>query len=102
MDDPEQAALLADLKESQENSNQPKEPWSPSLADWDLHAILMRDIIQTLFTVRAAVYSASGGKPGKTPEYPTPVTEVDRIMQRREIAWANNLLARYGFGDSYF
>lgn len=102
MNDPEQAELLAKLRSERSESGAEEEPWSPGISEYDLHAHLQRDIIQALISVRQAVIASAGGKPGKSPEYPVPVTEVDRVMARLETAWANDLLAKFGYGDEFF
>ena len=67
--------------------------WHPAVREWDLNAVLLRDIRESIVAVRDAVVSgtllpqANGGmkrdKPSKVAPFPTPETEVDRIKARR-------------------
>lgn len=101
--DPEQAELIARAREEQQQDpDYEPEPWSPRLADYDLHASLLRDVIQGILGLRAAVIASAGGKPGTVPMYPTPVTEVDKATARLERAWAQGVLSRFGFDAGDF
>lgn len=100
--DPEHAELIARAREEADNEDEGREPWSPRLAEYDLHAHLMRDMIQALVGVRTAVIAAAGGKPRSVPDYPTPVTEVDKATARLERAWAQNVLQQFGFDPEDF
>ena len=103
--DPEQAEIIAlhieEQKQKAEAADEQK-PWSPRVAEYDLHANLLRDLIQATLGLRAAVIASAGGKPGQTPDYPTPVTEVDRATARLERAWARGVLEQFGFDPDDF
>lgn len=98
--DPEQAKLIAQAREEQAGDE--SEPWSPRVANYDLHAHLLRDLIQSVLGLQAAVVASAGGKPGSTPTYPGPKTEVDRAMEVLNEAWARDLASRFGFDESDF
>lgn len=87
--DPEQAEAIA---KARSESTGEGEKWSPRLAEWDLHAHLQRDIIQALMGVQAAVIAASGNKPPQQESYPSPVTEIDRAVERANRAWAQSII----------
>ena len=93
--DPEQAELIALYRE--QHGDDEREPWRPRVREYDLHANLLRDAVQALIGLRAAVIASAGGKPGAVPEYPTPTTEVDKAAARLEKAWAQGVLTRFGF-----
>lgn len=88
LNNPEQAELIANRPGSGEK-------WAPRVSEYDLHAVLQRETVQALMAVRAAVIASVGGNPGKTPEFPTPVTEVDRAVARAQEAWADRIIAAY-------
>lgn len=98
--DPEHAELIARARE--ETADEDREPWSPRVSEYDLHAHLMRDVIQAVIGVRTAVIAAAGGKPRSTPAYPAPVTEVDKATARLERAWAHGVLQQFGFDPEDF
>lgn len=71
--------------------------WSPRVAEWDLHAIQMREVIHGLQSVRRAVILAAGGTPGSDEEFSAPVTAVDRALAIAERAAVDRMLTRWGF-----
>lgn len=98
--DPEQAEVIARARE--EVADEDREPWAPRLADYDLHANLLRDLIQATIGLRAAVIASAGGRSRTVPDYPTPVTEVDKATARLERAWAQGVLQQFGFSPEDF
>lgn len=76
LDDPEQAALLADLP-------QPDEPWRPRLSEWDLTAQVLTQIYGVLGAIFQQTVANGGHKPKPVPDLPVPETEVDRIREQR-------------------
>lgn len=95
--DPEQARLIAEARSKGSGEG---EAWSPRLAEFDLHARLMRDQIQALMGVQAAVIAAAGAKPPKIDPYPVPVTEIDRAVERANRAWAQSIIDTFTPGRS--
>lgn len=104
--DPEQAEIIARHIEEQKRkaaeAGEEQRPWSPRVAEFDLHASLLRDLIQATLGLRAAVIASAGGKPGTVPDYPAPITEVDKATARLERAWAQGVLERFGFSPDDF
>ena len=89
--DPEQARLIALQRQ---RSGDDGAAWSPRLAEFDLHARLLRDVINGLLGVQSAVIAAAGAKPPKPEPYPVPVTEIDRAIERATEEWAESLISR--------
>lgn len=98
--DPEQAELIARAREAAPQGE--AQAWSPRFAEYDLHAHLLRDVIKALLGVQAAVVAQATGKAPTVPDYPRPLTEVDRAIGRAERRWAQNILANFGFDPSDF
>lgn len=68
--------------------------WSPRVSEFDLHATLLRDVIQVLQGVQAAVIAASGNKPPKIVPYPAPKTALEEVRQEALQEWADDLISR--------
>lgn len=104
--DPEQAEIIAlhieEQKRKAAETGAEQSPWSPRVSEYDLHANLLRDLIQATLGLRAAVIASGGGKPGQIPDYPAPITEVDKATARLERAWAHSVLERFGFDPEDF
>lgn len=91
--DPVWAEYIVDQAEKRKKQHGDQEKWHPPVRDWDLQAMLLHDIRETLVAVRQAVIQstllpqANGGvkrdKAPKVSPFPTPRTEVDRIKARR-------------------
>lgn len=71
-----------------------KSEWAPRVSEFDLHALLLRDVIQSLQGVQAAVIAAAGGKPPKFPPYPAPKTALDDARERLLHEWADGLISK--------
>lgn len=103
VNDPEAAQYMAEARWAAENSDEQGEPWAPRVAEWDLHAALLRDLIQTVTALQETVYSGfARRKPPASQRYPYPRTEVDRIYEAMNRQWAVDLLAQFGFDESDF
>lgn len=71
-----------------------KPEWAPRVSEFDLHAVLLRDVIQALQGVQAAVIAAAGGKPPKFPPYPAPKTALDEVRKQELQTWADDLISK--------
>lgn len=92
--DPEQARLMALAREYAQDGDEQPEPWSPPPSEFDLHAMLLREIAHNL----AALVTQ-----GKTSAYiPAPRTEVDRQVEQIARLHAVSIGARYGFSAADF
>lgn len=89
MNDPESAELIARAQEQVPESE--REQWAPPLREYDLHAQLLRDTVQALMGVQAAIVAAAGGNPGQV-TYPAPRTEIDRAVARINREWAESII----------
>ena len=79
---------------ARENGDADSPEWSPKLSEFDLHAILLRDVIQALHGVQAAVIAGAGGKPPSISPYPSPKTALDEIRQQALQEWVDDLISR--------
>lgn len=90
-------ALLNDKEIAQEivaRETGEKSEWSPRVSEFDLHALLLRDIMQAIQGVQAAVIAGAGGKPPSISPYPSPKTALDEIRQQALQEWADDLISR--------
>jgi hypothetical protein len=97
LNDPEVAEQIAlaeiEREEAEARGELPREQWAPRVRDYDLHAMLLREIREAVLAVRASQFEttlvpAGEGKqkPMKapsTPLLPGPRTAVDRIKAER-------------------
>lgn len=85
-DDPEQAAVIAAARDEGQDDDAPT--WSPRLSEFDLHALLLREIAHNVASLAGA----------KNPTYiPWPKTEVDRQSELLARAYAVGVASRFGF-----
>lgn len=83
---------FAEAVVARESGDRPE--WAPKVSEFDLHATLLRDVIQALQGVQAAVIAAAGGKPPKIKPYPAPRTALEEVRQDVLQAWADSLISR--------
>lgn len=76
LNDPEQARLIAARPTSSES-------WTPLVRDWDLTAVLLREI-------REALVGLLGN--GRAKPIPIPRTEVDRVRARLDLVLAAQII----------
>lgn len=88
--DPEYAKHLASLPESEEK-------WSPRVSDFDLNAILLRDVLNTLGVISQQLVQVNGGSPKQPKPFPAPFTEIDRAKAAAEREFAEDLVGMFGF-----
>lgn len=96
LNNPEQADLIA-ARQELEQSASTTSAWSPRVAEYDLTAVMLREVIHALYVLRTEVRISGRRKPGTLPEFPAPVTEVDRAAARLERVWVDATLTRWGF-----
>jgi hypothetical protein len=90
LNDPEEAAVLAKMPA-------PDQEWAPRVADFDLHAHIMREVVNEIRSLTAVTIAVAGGKPGDVKPFPAPHTEIDRAIQAAERDWAESFVSQYGF-----
>lgn len=101
VNDPEAAKMMAEMRWAAEESDEPQEPWAPRVAEWDLHAVLLRDVIEGLRHLTETTYAGFARRKAPTsPPYPFPRTEVDRIYDQMNRQWAVDFLSQFGFDES--
>src|SRR5690625_4327569 len=104
--DPEQAEIIAlhieEQKRKAAETGAEQSPWSPRVAEYDLHANLLRDLSHATLGLRAAVIASDRGEPGQTPDYPAPLAAAATGTARLERAWAHSVLERFGFDPEDF
>ena len=93
--DPEQAAALAALR-LQELGGE-KHQWAPRVSEYDLHAMLMREILHAIKGLRQVSVAAAGGRPGQETPFPPPRTALDRAIEEAEREWAESFVQQFGF-----
>ena len=88
--DPEEAARIALAREYADDD---APSWSPRVSEYDLHALLLREIAHNVAAVAQA----------RNPTYiPSPRTEVDRMVEQMARTVAIDIGSRYGFSPDDF
>jgi len=93
--DPEQARFIAMAREFGPDGDEDdeREPWAPPMSQYDLVAMLLREIAQNTAAAAGA----------KKPNYiPTPRTEVDRQVEILRMQHVVSIGSRYGFSPEDF
>lgn len=93
-DDPETARYLAQLRL---DKNPGAGEWSPRVSEYDLHALLMREIIQRLDGIYQASVANTGNKPPQIPPFPAPKTAIDKAVAAAEREWTEEFVQKFGF-----
>lgn len=88
--DPERARELAQLPESTEK-------WTPRVSEYNLYAIIGREILAELSTLRATLVAVNGGKPKPSKPFPAPLTEIDRARASLETEFVEDLAGLLGY-----
>jgi hypothetical protein len=90
VNDPEAAAVIANMPRSEAE-------WSPRVAEFDLNAHLLREILHAVKSNGQITIASAGGKPGEVKSFPAPVTEVERAIEAIERQWAESFVGQFGF-----
>lgn len=93
LNDPESADEIAARPD-------PTEPWSPKVSEFDLHAVILREIVSELKVVVQTLTASGGARPKPFKPFPSPITEVDRAKKRQERKFAFDLVSEFGFGEA--
>lgn len=97
--DPEKAKELA---AAQLDDSRPKEPWSPRVADFDLKAAMMREVLGKLDAIQQAVIASAGGHPKRSKPFPMPRTEIEKAKLELEKEFVGDIIGMFGFNPSDF
>ena len=90
VNDPETARDLAMLPS-------PKESWAPRVSEFDLTALMMRDVLGVLTSIQQTLVAVNGGKPSPRKPFPAPRTEIDRAREALEREFMEDIGGLFGF-----
>jgi len=90
VNDKEAAAEIARMPQSSEE-------WAPRVAEFDLTAHLLREILHAVKSNGQIAISAAGAKPGEVKPFPSPRTEIDRAIEALEREWTESFIQQFGF-----
>ena len=90
VNDKEYAAHIANMPETSDE-------WSPRVAEFDLTAHLLREILHAVKSNGQISIGVAGGTPGELRPFPAPVTEVERAIAAIERQWAESFVGQFGF-----
>jgi hypothetical protein len=93
VNDKEYAGYLASLPN-------PDGEWAPRVAEFDLNAHLLREILHALKGLKQVTLAAAGGKPGEVKPFPGPRTEIERAVEAADKQWAESFVGQFGFEAS--
>lgn len=99
MNDPATAAYLAEISMQDEGE---KTPYAPRVAEWDIHATLLREAVDGIKGLRATLIGVNGGKPGTIQPFPSPRTAIEAAKEAAEKRWAVDFSAQFGFSPEDF
>ncbi|WP_461169265.1 hypothetical protein [Arthrobacter sp. Z1-15] len=87
---PETARVLASLPESTEK-------WTPRISEYDLSAIMHREMLAAMASIQGAIVATAGGKPTPYKPFPVPRTAIDRARADMEREFVEDLAGLFGF-----
>lgn len=83
LNDPQIAMIIARAEREKQLEGK-QESWTPKYSEWDLHAQLLKEVRESVYSTRDHIVSALGQRPRRVPALPSPVTEVDHAKRRLE------------------
>ena len=78
----------------------PAEPWTPKVSEFDLPAMMMREMLGSLTAIQQTLVATAGGKPSPRKPFPAPRTEVDRARAAMEREFVEDIAGLFGFDPS--
>lgn len=78
----------------------PKDPWAPKVSEFDLTAVLLREILGSLSSIQQTQVAAAGGNPKPQKPFPGPRTEIDRAKAELEREFVVDIGSLLGFEES--
>ncbi|SEI44673.1 hypothetical protein SAMN04487917_101337 [Arthrobacter sp. yr096] len=93
VNDKEYAAYMASLPKSEDE-------WAPRVAEFDLNAHLLRELLHAVKSLSTVTLAAAGGKPSEPTPFPAPRTELERAMEAADRRWTEDFIGRLGFDAS--
>lgn len=91
LNDPDFAEAYV-AQEGQDDGAAPE--WAPRVSEFDLHATLLRDVIQAIYQLTAITVGVNTGKSPKIPPYPMPQTAIDGARRKQLQEWASDLISK--------
>lgn len=88
--DKEYAALVASMPPSENE-------WAPRVAEFDLTAHLLREVLHAIKGLKQVSVAAAGGSPSEEKPFPGPRTEIERAIADADRQWAEDFIAQFGF-----
>ena len=74
--------------------------WAPKVSEFDLPAIMMREMLGTLTAIQQTLVATAGGKPSPHKPFPAPRTEIDRAREDMEREFVEDIAGLFGFDAS--
>lgn len=74
--------MLAKADREKALKGEPPAKWRPKYSEWDLHAQMLREIREAIYSRGDQIVAALGKRPKVVPVLPGPETEVDRAKAR--------------------
>lgn len=100
MNDPATAEYLAQL--SIEQGEEDRDSYAPRLSEWDIHATLQREMVDSIKSLIAVTVRVAGGTPGDVKPFPAPRTAIEAAKKEAERRWAVDFGAQLGFSPEDF
>lgn len=98
MNNPEEAILFAEHRmDAENNKSDDDEPWSPRFSEYRLDHQMWAAVFSVLIEIKQGVTAQAGGKPKSEKPFPSPRTEVDRLIETAEHDWSMDFLEELGF-----
>lgn len=91
LNDPQVAMIIAKAEREAEHKGE-KSRWTPKYSEWDLHAQMLKEVREAVYSTRDHIVSALGQRPKRVAVLPNPVTEVDHARQRLEQQAQNEII----------
>lgn len=93
VNDKDYAAHIASLPKSEDE-------WAPRVAEFDLNAHILREILHALKSLKQVTVAAAGTKPGEEKPFPAPRTELERAIEDADRQWAESFVSKFGFDST--
>lgn len=100
VNDPDQAMRIAEREEFADADEVESVPWSPRVADYDLTAVMLREVIHSLYLIRGELQLNGRRRASEVRAFPEPRTAVDDARAILERRWLDTTLTRWGYQPS--
>lgn len=89
------------MLEHQQNSGEPQVEWTPRVAEYDLHATILREIHGGIQGLAQTIIASVGGTPKAPKPFPGPTTAIDKVRREVDREFAVDIIGMFGFDESY-